>query len=97
MTTFTTRALRLAAISVTALALVGFVARAAYQVFFVSPASTYVGGRGLPGWHVSVLVLATCLVVALLVGAIHWAWGQWEWRRFGARNRSKAANSESEG
>jgi hypothetical protein len=79
------------------LTLVGFVARAAYQVFYISPASMYVSGRGLPGWFVSVLVLVACLLVALLGGAIHWAWGHWEWRRFGVRHGNRSADRKSEG
>jgi len=89
MTILATRAFRLTACGAIAFAFVAFVARAAYQVFFVSPASTYTGGRGLQGWYVSVLVLAVCLVVALLIGSIHWVWCHYQWRLFGAQMRRK--------
>jgi hypothetical protein len=77
-------------------ALLTFLAHSAYQVFYVNPAATYLGGvTKMLRWHVATLILVACLVVALLAGAAHWAWTHLYWRRF--QRRAESAERRGQG
>jgi hypothetical protein len=68
------------------LTLLTFLGHSAYQVFYVDPAATYLGGKTqLLRWHIATLIFVACLVVALLAGAVHLAWTQLQWRRLQRR------------